>query len=135
MKQTLEDAVLKTVTWWSDKSFRSHPNQKNTDDCDNDVNNGVVHMLMNIVSMKAQDDITKEQVAKFESKLTELLMNAKNNYDRSLSVDYHPCEHLFIASEFAGINPSCFPCKSSTSIDENNRTFAKYQYGGEYKEI
>jgi len=132
MKQTLEDAVLKAVTWWSDKSFRSVMNQNNGD---NTSDGGVVNILLNTKAMKAQDGISDEKIKKFEGKLTELLMNAKNSYNRSLSVDYHPCEHLFISAEFAGINSSCFPCKSSTSIDENNRAFAKYQYGGEYKEI
>jgi hypothetical protein len=132
MKQTLEDAVLKAVTWWSDKSFRTTLNQNNGD---NTLLGGLTNVRMNTASIIAQDGIDDEKIKKFESKLTELLMNAKNSYNRSLSVDYHPCEHLFVAAEFAGINSSCFPCKSSTSIDENNRAFAKYQYGGEYKEI
>ena len=131
MEQTLEDAVLKTVTWWSDKSFRTVMNQNNGDDADD----GVVNILLNTASMKAKNGITGEQIKKFEDKLTELLMNAKSSYDRSLSVDYHPCEKLFEAAEFAGINSSCFPCKSCTSIDNNNKAFAKYQYGGDHNEI
>lgn len=130
MNQTLEDAVLKTVTWWSDKSFRAVLNQDN-----GSGNDGMVHFLLNAVSSKAQIQITEDQIKKFESKLTELLMNAKSSYDRSLSVDYHPCEKLAVAADYAGINPMCFPCKSNTSIDNNNKAFAKYQYGGEHKEI
>ena len=132
MEQSLEDAVLKIVTWWSDKSFRSVLNQNNGDQSSQ---GGLTNILMNTASMKAQDGISDEKIKKFESKLTELLLSEKNNYNRSLSVDYTPCENLFVAAKFAGINPSCFPCKSSTNINSSNKAFAKYQYGGEHKEI
>lgn len=125
--QSYEDAVLKVVMWWSDKSFRAVMNQNNGD---NSQQGGVVSALMNMVSLKAQDAVSDEQIKKFESKLTDLLMNA-GKFDRTLSVDYDPCEMLYKAAEFAGIDTYCFPCKSHTRIDEQNNAYAKYQYGAQ----
>lgn len=133
MKNTYEEAVLKTVLWWSDKAFRTSLNQNNGD---NSSQGGMAFMLMNILAMNVQDKITEEQIKKFEEKLTELLIKNKNNkWERNLNVDYHPCTLLSDAAEYAGINTSCFPCKSSTQIDDQNKVYAKYQYGGDFVEI
>ena len=125
--QSYEDAVLKVVMWWSDKSFRAVMNQNNGD---NSQQGGIVSALMNMASLKAQDAVSDEQIKKFESKLTDLLMNA-GKFDRTLSVDYDPCEMLYRAAEFSGIDTYCFPCKSYTRIDDQNNAYAKYQYGAQ----
>jgi len=134
MKQTYEEAVLKCVMWWSDKSFRNPMNQNNGDKSEQGE---MVFVLQNMVSLKAQEKITKENIKKFEEKLTELLLSEKNKaYGRAeLSVDYHPCENLFQACKFAEIDSHCLPCKSNSNIDENNRALVKYQYGGQTIEI
>lgn len=124
-KQTYEEAVLKTVMWWSDKAFRTPLNQNNGDDSHQ---GSMIFMLQNMVSTKAQDTATPEKIKKFENKLTELLMN-KSGYEVILDVDYHPCELLATAATFAGIDTGCFPCKSYTTITKSNEVFAKYQYG------
>lgn len=130
-KQTYEEVVLKVVMWWSEKSFHTPLNQNNGDESEIGQK---MFMFANIVAAKAQESVTKEKQKAFESKLTELLMSC-NKYEITLSVDYHPCTMLSEAAEFAGINSSCFPCKSHTRIDENNRAFAKYQYGNGLIEI
>lgn len=129
--QTYEEAVLKAVMWWSDKSFRTPLNQNNGDDS---PQGGMMFALMNTVAMKAQETATTEKQKAFESKLTELLMNC-DKYERTLDVDYHPCRLLSEAAKFAGIDSGCFPCKSHTRIDDNNKVFAKYQYGSATVEI
>jgi len=129
--QTYEEAVLKTVMWWSDKSFRTPLNQNNGDDS---PQGGMMFALMNTVSMNAQQTATVEKQKAFESKLTELLMNCAKQ-ERTLDVDYHPCRMLSEAANFAGIDSGCFPCKSYTSIDDNNKAFAKHGYGKATVEI
>ena len=52
MKQTYEEAVLKSVMWWADKSFRTRMNQNNGD---NSHQGGIISVLMNTASMEAQD--------------------------------------------------------------------------------
>ncbi len=133
-KQTYQEAVLKCVIWWSDKAFRTNANQDNG--TANDAGH-ITHLLLNMVSMEAQKGITPEKITRFETKLTELLMKCENTkkYDRELSVDYTPCEFLFEAAKFTEIPVHCFPVKSNTFIDDNNRAFAKYQYGGQRVEI
>ncbi|RPI84576.1 MAG: hypothetical protein EHM34_03355 [Nitrosopumilales archaeon] len=132
MKNTYEEAVLKVVMWWSDKAFRTPMNQDNGADSDTGF---MTFMLMNILSDKAQEKVTEEQIRKFEDKLTELLMKASCKWERDLDVDYHPCSTLVEAAIFAGIDCSCFPCKSWTQIREDNRVFAKYKYGGDSVEL
>lgn len=133
MKQSYEDAVLKTVMWWSEKSFNTTLNQNNGD---NSPQGGLTFMLMNMLSMDSQKDATPDKIKKFEEKLTELLMEKKDNsYDRTLDVDYHPCELLSTACEYAGINPGCLPCKTFSRIDNQNRVYVKYQYGAPTIEI
>lgn len=129
--QTYEEAVLKTVFFWSDKAFRTAFNQNNGDDSENGA---FVFMLMNAASSNAKKQITHEMINKFESKLTENLMALKdeNPYNRMLDVDYHPNEPLRDACEFAGIDSSCMPCKTFTRIEKDNQVTAKYQYGGKF---
>lgn len=127
--QTFEDAVLKTVMFWSDKSFRTPMNQNNGDDS---PNGAMGFMLMNMLSSKAQESITEDKIKSFENKLTELLMGVKNEarWNWELDVDYHPCQMLATAAEFAGLDSSCFPCKTWTRIDQDFNAIASYQYGG-----
>ena len=128
IQQSYEDAVLKTVMFWSDKSFRTILNQNNGDDS---PQGGIMFALMNMVSGKAQESITEEKIKLFEKKLTELLMSC-DKYDRTLDVDYHPCILLSEAAKFAEIDEKCFPCKTVTRIDEDNTVHAKYQYGAKW---
>lgn len=121
--QSYEEAVLKVVMWWSDNSFRKPLNQNNGGD-------DVTHVLMNTLSMKVQEKISQEQIKKFEIRLTQLLMSpGLKKWEKSLSVDYSPCKKLFEAAEFAGIKPYCFPCKSSTRIDDDNNAYGYLGYG------
>ena len=129
--QTYEDAVLKVVMWWSDKSFNTIMNQNNGD---NSEQGGLISIWMNTASMEAQNKLTPAKKLLFETKLAELLMTC-DKYDRTLSVDYHPDKLLNDAAKYAGIDPACFPCKSCTRIDDNNIATAKYQYGNPFKEI
>jgi len=134
MEQTYEQAVEKTVKWWSQKSFKVSLNQNNGDDSQT---GGMAFILMNMLSTQTQGDITEGQIQKFEEKLTEILMNMKEkaSYHKSLDVDYHPCIQLCEAADFAGITTMCFPCKTRSYIDEKNKVFAAYQYGGKYLEL
>lgn len=132
MKNTYEEAVLKVVMWWSDKSFRTPLNQDNGDKT---KQGDMTNMLLSGASLKAQQTITEEKIKKFEEKLTELLMKAANRRERELDVDYSPCNTLYEAAKHAGIDSHCFPVKSFTSIEDDNRVFAKYQYGRSPVEI
>lgn len=132
--QSYQDAVLKTVMFWSDKSFRTALNQNNGD---TSPNGGMAFALMNIVSMQAKTSITAEKIKAFEDKLTQILMSMESGspYDRTLDVDYHPCTALAEAARHAGIDTGCFPCKTFTRIEKNNEVTAKYQYGGAFVQL
>jgi len=132
--QTYEDAVIKTVLWWSEKSFQTTLNQNNGDDS---PTGGLTFALMNTLAMDIQNDTTKAQIKKFEEKLTELLMGVEHEapYLKSLEVDYDPCRLLGEAMEHATINLKCLPIKSHTRIDKNNVVWAKYQYGNGETEL
>jgi hypothetical protein len=129
--QTYQDAVLKTVMFWSEKSFNTKMNQNNGDDSSNGA---ITHMLMNMLSMQSQDKLTPDKIKRFEQKLTEILISERENrlWDITLDVDYHPCQQLYEAAQFAGIDPGCFPCKTCTIIKQDNTALAKYQYGGKF---
>ena len=125
-----EDAVLKTVIFWSEKSFKTAFNQNNGD---NSENGAMSFMLMNMVASKAQAEATPDKIKNFEEKLYELLIAEKENpYNLTLDVDYSPCRILGEAARFAGLNPSCLPCKTFTRIENDYSVTAKYQYGGEF---
>lgn len=128
MKQTYEDAVLKCVLWWSDKSFRTPLNQNNGDDS---PQGSMAFARMNMVALSAQQKVTDEKIKKFEDKLIELLLQAKTRYEKTLSVDYGPCTLLAEAADFAELEYACFPCKTHSFIEDNNEVYVKYQYGGE----
>lgn len=132
--QTFEEAVLKTVLFWSDKSFRTSLNQNNGDDSSNGF---MTYALMNTLAGNVQKETTPEQIKKFEDKLTELLMAVKNQWgsEWTLSVDYDPCRILYEACEFAGINSRCLPCKTFTRIEKDFQVTAKYQYGGQFVKL
>jgi hypothetical protein len=129
--QTFEDAVLKTVLFWSDKSFRTKFNQNNGDDS---PNGGMSFLLMNMVANKAQESITDEKIKLFESALTEKLLALKkeNPWKWELDVDYHPCQILSECADIAGLDQGCFPCKTFTRIESDFSVKAKYQYGGKF---
>lgn len=130
-KQSFDDAVLKTVMFWSDKSFRTPMNQNNGDDS---PGGAMGFMIMNESSMLAQKEITNEQMTLFERCLGELILAERGLHptrDIYLSVDYAPCHELAVAAQTAGINNfACFPCKTSTWIGVDNVAKAAYQYHG-----
>lgn len=132
--QTFEEAVLKTVLFWSDKSFRTLMNQNNGDDS---PGGATTFMLMNMLAMSAKKSVTDEKIKAFEDKLTELLMAVKDkqSYQWQLDVDYHPCQMLAESAEFAGIDTHCFPCKTFTRIEKDHSVVAKYQYGGPFVKL
>jgi hypothetical protein len=132
MKQTFEDAVLKTVLWWSEKAFQTSMNQNNGDDS---LGGGMTFLLMNMVSQKAKENITKDNIFIFERELSRLITENKTEFGITLDVDYHPCDILSEACKLAQIDPSCLPCKSCTRIDKDNNAYAKYQYGGTFKQL
>lgn len=126
--QSYEDAVIKVVLWWSEKSFKAALNQNNGD---NSREGGMAFALMNTLAMDIQNKTTPEQIKKFEDKLTQLLMGVahESNHMKSLEVDYDPCRFLGEAMQHAGINSKCLPIKSWTRISDTNVAYAKYQYG------
>lgn len=132
--QTYEQAVEKIVNFWIEKSFKTALNQNNGDDSDNGA---IGFMLMNMVASKAQDTVTEEKIEAFKVSLTKRLMleEGSSPWHRTLDVDYHPCEHLFLSAQDAGIDPGCFPCKTWTGIDNENKAMAAYQYGATPKEL
>jgi hypothetical protein len=134
LTQTFEEAVLKTVMFWSDKSFRTTLNQNNGD---NSEHGAMAWMLMNMSSLSAQESVTEDKIKLFESKLTELLMEVKNEntWKWELDVDYHPCKMLTDAAEFAGLNSGCFPIKTFTRICPDFSVDARYQYGGKFQKL
>lgn len=129
MEQTFEEAVLKTVMFWSDKSFRTPLNQNNGD---NSENGAMSFMLMNMVSGEAQKSVTENKVKQFEKYLTQILMDKSDEAYVELSVDYNPCNELKVAAGFAELDFACFPCKTFTRIEKDRSVTAKYQYGGEF---
>ncbi len=133
-KRTYEQAVEITVNWWIEKSFKTPLNQNNGD---NSENGGIGFMLINLLSMNAQDRNTPEKIEKFKETLTKLLLEAKNKgrYSNQLDVDYHPSELLSKACEQSGIDTGCLPIKTFTFINQENEVEGRYQYGGEWFKI
>lgn len=127
MKQTYEEAVLKTVMWWAEK-IQQPLNQNNGDDS---RNGGMMFMLMNTVSNNAQQSITPDKIKIFQESLTEKLIAVKNDkYRRTdLDVDYHPNRMLSECAEKANIDLSVFPCKTWTRIDLENQVEVSMGYG------
>jgi len=132
--QTYEEAVLKIVMWWSEKSFKTPMNQNNGDDS---TTEGIVHMMINAISRNIQKDISEDQIKIFEKELTSLLLKKENSpiHEKYLNVDYGPCEILAKACDTAQIDPLILPCKSSTHIDTFNKATASYQYSGKIIEL
>lgn len=128
--QKFETAALKTAKWWSQKAFRTPMNQNNGDDS---PSGGLAFMLMNTLSIKAQETVTDEKIAAFEKKLVELIGNYHHEYpwnEVTLNVDYGPDPMLREAAESAGLNTACFPCKTYTVIELDYTAKASYQYRG-----
>lgn len=128
-KRSYKEAVEITVNWWVEKSFKTPLNQNNGD---NSQNGGIGFMLMNMVSMSAQDKNTPEKIEKFKTELTKLLLESegKGRYNNELSVDYHPNRILSTACKLSEVDPGCLPCKTFTYIDNENEVEGQYQYGG-----
>ena len=133
-KRTYEEAVEITVKWWSEKSFETLLNQNNGDDSEH---GGMAFMLMNMVSVKAQERNTPEMIEKFQTKLKEILLSKKGegHYGNQLDVDYHPNKILYDACQFSGIDSGCLPIKTFTRIESDNKIRGRYQYGGEWFEL
>ena len=132
--QTYQEAVTKMVQWWTEKSFGGRINQNNGDDSEV---GSLVFMLMNSNSLRAQGEVTPAKIEKFKEKLTELLLKGEGGrlWERRLDVDYHPCPMLVEARDYADINPSCLPCKTTSYIDDNSQVKCSYQYGGAWQTL
>ena len=130
-KRTYKEAVELVVNWWVEKSFNTPLNQNNG--CGSE-NNGMMFMLMNMVSMSAQKRNSPDKIEKFKNELTKLLMLAEGNgkYATEVSVDYSPNILLSTACILSDIDTGCFPCKTFTFINEENEVEGKYQYQGEW---
>ena len=130
-KRTYKEAVELTVNWWIEKSFKTALNQNNGDKSDS---GGIGFMLMNMVSMSAQDKNTPDKIEKFKQELTRILLEAegKGRYNNELDVDYHPNHILSEAAKLSRIDSGCFPCKTFTYINDKNEIEGRYQYGGEW---
>jgi hypothetical protein len=130
MVRTYKEAVEIAVNWWVEKSFNTKLNQNNGD---NSQQGGLTFILMNTLSLKAQERNTPDKIEKFKTELTKLLLSVENGstYRRRLSVDYGPNEMLFKACELSGIDISCLPCKTYTIITSENKVEGSYQYRGE----
>ena len=130
-KRSYKEAVEITVNWWVKKSFKTQLNQNNGNKSDN---GGIGFLLMNLVAVNAQKEITEDKIEKFKSKLTELLLanEEKGRYAKELDVDYSPNQLLSDACRFAEINSSFLPCKTFTFINNENEIEGRYQYGGEF---
>lgn len=129
--RTYEQAVEIMVNWWIEKSFDSKNNQDNGPDS---IASIMAMGLANMLAESAQSKITEDNRLKFKEKLTELLIIGKREdglyWGSTLDVDYHPCEKLFKALEYADINKNCVPIKTFTRINELNQVIGRYQYGG-----
>lgn len=126
MKQSYEQAVLKTVTWWGEK-IQSPLNQNNGD---NSPNGGMAFLLMNMAAGNAQESITPHKVDIFKTALTDRLMGVENEkYLQTLDVDYHPNAFLSESAQIADIDASAFPCKTWTRIGRDNEVEVSMGYG------
>lgn len=129
--RTYKEAVEIMVRWWSEKSFKTPMNQNNGDDS---PNGGIAFLLMNRAATIAQANVSEEQIQKFESKLTEILLLAegKGYHATMLDVDYDPNRPLQEACNHAGISTRTLPVKTFTRINEKNKVEGRYQYGGDW---
>lgn len=130
-KRTYEEAVEIMIDWWVKKSFETSLNQNNGDDTDT---GGMAFLLMNMVSMQAQEKVTPIKIENFKSALTIILLQqeGKGEWANELDVDYHPNENLSKACEMSGVDSRCLPIKTFTRIDKDNIVRGRYQYGGDW---
>lgn len=130
MRRTYDEAVKIMVEWWVEK-IQAPLNQNNGD---NSENGGMAFSLMNMVSMNAQKEITKDKIEIFKTELTESLLTGKDGgrWSTTLEVDYNPGKKLADACKKAGINSMSLPCKTFTFINNDNEVEGRYQYGGEF---
>ena len=133
-QRTYKEAVKISVDYWVEKSFKTPLNQNNGD---KSTNGDMSFMLMNMLSLDSQKNVTFEQIEKFKSKLTEILLEheGQGRGANELDVDYDPNENLAQACKFAQISTSCLPCKTFTFIDNDNKVIGRYQYGGDRFEL
>jgi hypothetical protein len=76
--RSYEEAVELVVNWWIEKSFKTPLNQNNGDNSDA---GSIAFLLMNINAGYSQREVTIEQIEKFKSRLTELLLQSKERGD------------------------------------------------------
>ncbi len=129
--RSYKEAVEINVKWWSEKTFNTPMNQNNGDDS---PSGGLTFLLGNMLAEKAKSKTTPAHIAKFEEKLTELLLTkeGKHKLHTSLDVDYHPNELLREACIYAEVNTDCLPIKTFTRITDKNQVEGRYQYGGDW---
>lgn len=126
IQQTYEEAVLKTVMWWSE-AIQKPINQDNGDTSENGA---MAFMLMNMVAGNAQDSITPDKIKSFEDALTKRLLAVEyRKHEQDLDVDYHPNQILAECANVAGISSSVFPCKTWSRIGAQNEVNVSLGYG------
>lgn len=132
-QRTYNQAVDVAVNFWIEKSFKTLFNQNNGDDSDTGKLN---HLLMNSLAAKSQNEVSEDQINKFKSKLSELLLSIDTenagHYATMLEVDYRPNEMLSVACKYAGVSEHCLPIKTFTRINKENKVEGRYQYGGDW---
>ena len=120
MTKVLKEDAVKMANWWADQI--TNPDQNIG--TEKQGGNEMANLLGTLIAAKSMPNY--EQVNVFRDKLTEIIVT-KGVSD--LSVDYGPDVYLSEAAEYAGINPNCFPWKSSTYIRTTGEIIARRGYG------
>ena len=120
MRNVSKEDAVKMANWWAEQITNPNQNMGTEKQGGNEMGNLLGTLLA--ASCTPND----EQVNVFRDKLSEIIVT-KGVSD--LSVDYGPDMYLSEAAEYAGINPNCFPWKSSTYITSAGEIIAKRGYG------
>ena len=120
MRNVSKEDAVKMANWWADQITNPNQNMGTEEQGGNDT----INLLGTLLAARYMPN--NEQINVFRDKLTEIIVT-KGVSD--LSVDYGPDVYLSEAAEYAGINPNCFPWKSSTYITSTGEIIAKRGYG------
>ena len=120
MRNVSKEDAVKMANWWADQI--TNPNQNMG--TEKQGGNEMANLLGTLIAAKSMPN--GEQVNVFRDKLAEIIVTKGVS---SLSVDYGPDMYLSEAAEYAGVNPNCFPWKSSTYIRSAGEIIARRGYG------
>lgn len=130
--KTTEDAALALSMWWSQKSFRTPLNKDNGD------SNPLLFMLASMSTKTAQESVTDDKINIFEQELSKHIIEYREKYPSSrvsIYTDYNPDHSLSLAAEKAGLDPSAFPWKTGSYINDKNEVFVSFGYGKPYEKL